>query len=114
MNHPGICTIYDIGEFEGQQYIAMELLDGQPLDRFIGRKPLPLSVMLDLGVQIADAIELAHSQGILHRDIKPANIFITRRGHAKVLDFGLAKLGADGSGAPGPRRIGADRRGLSS
>ena len=99
MNHPGICTVYDIGEFEGQQYIAMEYLEGQPLDRFIGRKPLPLSVMLDLGVQITDAIELAHSQGILHRDIKPANIFITRRGHAKVLDFGLAKLAADGSRA---------------
>ena len=94
MNHPGICTVYDIGEFEGQQYIAMEYLEGQPLDRFIGHKPLPLSVMLDLGVQITDAIELAHSQGILHRDIKPANIFITRRGHAKVLDFGLAKLAA--------------------
>ena len=99
MNHPGICTVYDIGEFEGQQYIAMEYLEGQPLDRFIGHKPLPLSVMLDLGVQITDAIELAHTQGILHRDIKPANIFITRRGHAKVLDFGLAKLAADGSGA---------------
>jgi serine/threonine protein kinase/TolA-binding protein len=99
MNHPGICTVYDIGEFESQQYIAMEYLDGQPLDRFIGRKPLPLSVMLDLGVQISDAIELAHSQGILHRDIKPANIFITKRGHAKVLDFGLAKLAADGSRA---------------
>jgi len=101
MNHPGICTVYDIGEFEGQQYIAMEYLEGQPLDRFIGHKPLPLSVMLDLGVQITDAIELAHSQGILHRDIKPANIFITRRGHAKVLDFGLAKLAADRSSAAG-------------
>ena len=101
MNHPGICTVYDIGEFEGQQYIAMEYLDGQPLDRFIGRKPLPLSVMLDLGVQITDAIELAHSQGILHRDIKPANIFITRRGHAKVLDFGLAKLAGDRSNVAG-------------
>ena len=88
MNHPGICTVYDIGEFEGQQYIAMEYLDGQPLDRYIARKPLPLSVMLDLGVQIADAIELAHTQGILHRDIKPANIFITRRGHAKVSTSG--------------------------
>jgi serine/threonine protein kinase/outer membrane protein assembly factor BamD (BamD/ComL family) len=99
MNHPGICTVYDIGEFEGQQYIAMEYLEGQPLDRFIGHKPLPLSMMLDLAVQITDAIELAHSHGILHRDIKPANVFITKRGHAKVLDFGLAKLAADGSGA---------------
>ena len=99
MNHPGICTVYDIGEFEGQRYIAMEYLEGQPLDRFIGGKPLPLPTMLDLGVQITDAIELAHTQGILHRDIKPANIFITKRGHAKVLDFGLAKLAAGGSGA---------------
>ena len=99
MNHPGICTVYDTGEFEGQRYIAMEYLEGQPLDRFIGGKPLALSMMLDLSVQITDAIELAHTQGILHRDIKPANIFITKRGHAKVLDFGLAKLAAGGSGA---------------
>ncbi len=99
MNHPGICTVYDIGEFDGQRYIAMEYLEGQPLDRFIGGKPLPLPTMLDLSLQIADAIELAHTQGILHRDIKPANIFITKRGHAKVLDFGLAKLAAGGSGA---------------
>ena len=99
MNHPGICTVYDIGEFEGQRYIAMEYLEGQPLDRFIGGKPLPLPTMLDLSLQLADAIELAHAQGILHRDIKPANIFITKRGHAKVLDFGLAKLAAGGSGA---------------
>src|SRR6188474_3766583 len=99
MNHPGICTVYDIGEFEGQRYIAMEYLEGQPLDRYIGGKPLPLPTMLDLGVQITDAIELAHTQGILHRDIKPANIFITKRGHAKVLDFGLAKLAAGGASA---------------
>ena len=98
INHPGICTVYDIGEFEGQRFIAMEHLEGQPLDRFIGGKPLPLPTMLDLGVQITDAIELAHTQGILHRDIKPANIFITKRGHAKVLDFGLAKLASSGAG----------------
>jgi serine/threonine protein kinase/TolA-binding protein len=99
LNHPGICTVYDIGEYEGQRYIAMEYLEGQPLDQFIGGRPLPLSMMLDLSVQITDAIELAHTQSILHRDIKPANIFITKRGHAKVLDFGLAKLAAGGSGA---------------
>ena len=111
MNHPGICTVYDVGEFEGQRYIAMEYLEGQPLDRFIGGKPLPLPMMLDLSLQITDAIELAHTQGILHRDIKPANIFITKRGHAKVLDFGLAKLAAGGSGAVGAGRDGPDRGG---
>jgi len=99
LNHPGICTVYDMGEFEGQRYIAMEYLEGQPLDRFIGGKPVAVPTLIDLAVQIVDAIELAHTKGILHRDIKPANIFITRRGQAKVLDFGLAKLAAGDSEA---------------
>jgi serine/threonine protein kinase/TolA-binding protein len=99
MNHPGICTVYDIGEFEGQRYIAMEYLEGQPLDRFIGGKPVAVPTLIGLAVQITDAIELAHTEGILHRDIKPAYIFITKRGHAKVLDFGLAKLAAGDSEA---------------
>jgi len=101
LNHPGICTVYDMGEFEGQRYIAMEYLEGQPLDRFIGGKPVAVPTLIDLAVQIVDAIELAHTKGILHRDIKPANIFITRRGQAKVLDFGLAKLAAGDSEASG-------------